>query len=101
MAEVAISTVVHGTEDGERLEFAPGEEVTGLDKETLDQLRAAGSIGPATTLQDENDRQALLDKIAELQAELNDKTPQAPSPAPNPGPVAPVKATPTTPTKKA
>lgn len=54
-------------EDEEDLYFAAGEEVKGLDKKTLEELKTSGAVGEKSTFET---RAADADKIAQLEAEL-------------------------------
>ena len=60
----AVTDIKHGTEDGEVVYIEAGEEVSGLDEETMDQLRAAGAITDEPT---SDDQQRLLDLEAEVE----------------------------------
>jgi hypothetical protein len=44
MAYKALTVIRHGKDDGSRVEFQPGEDVTGLPKETMQDLLEAGAI---------------------------------------------------------
>jgi len=72
MATVALTRIVYGKDDGERVVIEEGETVKGLPKETLDELREAGAIGSppeaASGLVDERD--ALQARVEELEAQL-------------------------------
>jgi hypothetical protein len=77
--KVALSTIRHGKEDGEVVVFEVGDSVTGLDKETMLELEAAGSVGPepqaaAEAQEDlaasEAARQTLEKQVEELQQQL-------------------------------
>jgi hypothetical protein len=91
--EVALTNIKHG--DGDQVtEWEPGEEVDGLDKETMDHLRANGAIGepPRTQQERDQDREALLAELEALRArnaELEATATQ--SDAPNDPPKVPAK----------
>jgi hypothetical protein len=40
----ALTVIRHGKADGDRVEYQPGEDVTGLPKETMQNLLEAGAI---------------------------------------------------------
>lgn len=83
---VAVTVVRHGLENGERKEFQPGEPITGLPKEAMENLLAAEAIakkedwdrlnapsGPSSSEVEDNLRQELSsrdEEIAKLKAAL-------------------------------
>ena len=65
MAEVALTNIVAGLDDGTRIEIPAGETInkkSGLTEDLYDQLKEAGAIGPPPA--------ALADVIAEENEEL-------------------------------
>ena len=44
MAIIATTSILHGATDGSTLSFAEGDEVTGLDEATLQDLFDSGAI---------------------------------------------------------
>lgn len=82
---VALTEIRHGEADGKVTVYAPGEDVSGLDEDTLKELEEAGVVGDPTpvpkeeadALTEENDE--LKAKVAELEAELAKAKQQKPS----------------------
>lgn len=72
MAEVALTKIRHGNEDGSVIEIEEGGKVDKLPSDVKDTLRELGSIGePALTQADKDEeKEELLDRIAELQKQL-------------------------------
>jgi hypothetical protein len=72
MALVALTNIKHGKDDGTLVEFAAGDEVKGLDKETLGNLKELGVVGEPTVTQSQKDeeKEALEARVAQLEAEL-------------------------------
>jgi hypothetical protein len=68
MAEVALTRIEHGAVndngDNEVTVFEEGEEVTGLDEDAMDELRANGAVG------DTPETPETLQKITELESEI-------------------------------
>lgn len=65
----AVNEIRHGNPDGELVVFAPGQQVKGLDKDTMIALWEAGvltEVDPDAVPRDHRD-----DEIARLQAELD------------------------------
>jgi hypothetical protein len=72
MAEVALTRIVHGEEDGSRTVIEEGGSVKDLPKDVVDELREAGAVGtpPAAASGLADERDALQARVAELEAQL-------------------------------
>lgn len=74
MAEYALTGIKHGKEDGETVLYDEGDEIDTSDftEDELKTLRETGAVGQleVTPEQAAKDREELLTRIAELEAEL-------------------------------
>lgn len=68
MAYIAVTNIKHGNEDGSTVEFAAGDEVTGLSGDVIDNLLEAGAIV------DDSDEEA-LEEAGLSDDELDDEAP--------------------------
>jgi hypothetical protein len=96
--EVALTGLEYLDDEGQRVSVAEGDKVDGIPEDVLDGFRENGAIGePALTQADKDaEKDELLQKIAELQAELQATKAQQEAPA-TPNPPAAKKAVPTRP----
>jgi hypothetical protein len=76
MADIALTRIRHGNEDGTIVDIPEGEKIEGLDEETVKALREQGAIGSPPTDHPvyAEERQDLLDQIRKLQDDLTKAT---------------------------
>lgn len=73
---VALTEIRHGEEDGQITVYAPGEDVSGLDEDTLKQLEEAGVVGDPTPVPKEEadalvaENDELKEQVEALKAQL-------------------------------
>lgn len=81
MADVALTTIQHGTDDGDVVVIREGDEVKGLPKEVVADLKEQGLIGEpaATPAQSDDEKKALKARIAELEGQLADANKEKPN----------------------
>lgn len=87
MAEVALTGLNYIDADGNNVTLPEGSKVDKVPKDLLDDFREYGAIGePALTQADKDaEKEELLQKVADLQAELEKTKAQQQAPAtPNP-----------------
>jgi hypothetical protein len=85
--EVALTGLEYHDPDGNRVSLEEGSKVDKVPKDVLDGFREAGAIGePVLTQADKDEeREELLQRIADLQAQLQAAQDQEKAPAtPNP-----------------
>lgn len=86
MSDVALTEIRHGKEDGEVVVVKEGDEVKGLPKDVVENLKEQGLIGapPVSTVEQnekveelEQENEDLQKQVEKLQAELAEakKTP--------------------------
>lgn len=95
MAEVALTEIKYGKDDGTVEVIPEGAKVDHLPKEIKEQLRETESIGePALTQADKDaEKDELLDRIADLQRQLQETKEKREAPAtPNPPETKPAPA---------
>jgi hypothetical protein len=80
MAVYALTRIVHGKEDGSRVVVEEGEPVPSgvLDKEVLEQYKAEGLVGAKVDAAADDsglaaEKEALEQRVAELEAELKQR----------------------------
>lgn len=94
MAEVALTGLEYLDDKGNRVSVAEGDKVDKVPSALLDEFREYGAIGePAMTQADKDaEKDELLQKVADLQAQLEATKRQQQAPAsPTPTTEAPAK----------
>jgi hypothetical protein len=91
MTDVALTTIHYGTDEGEVLVFEPGDSVSEIPTDVLENLKEQGAVGepPVTKAQADSEKDELKAQVADLKAQLAEARaakPEAPK-----GPQAPTK----------